>query len=60
MPDRMLCAVLEQFQLYFSRWYVRFVSVSVGIRVNDRSLGERPFLHALGDRSGGMGVCLDG
>lgn len=29
MPDRMLCAVLEQFQLYFSRWYVRFVSVSV-------------------------------
>ncbi|KTF89766.1 hypothetical protein cypCar_00022040, partial [Cyprinus carpio] len=27
MPDRMLCAVLEQFQLYFSRWYVRFVSI---------------------------------
>lgn len=29
MPDRMLCAVLEQFQLYFSRWYVCFVSVWV-------------------------------
>lgn len=27
MPDRMLCAVLEQFQLYFSLWYVRFVSI---------------------------------
>ncbi|KAK7882357.1 hypothetical protein WMY93_028531 [Mugilogobius chulae] len=22
MPDRMLCAVLEQFQLYFSLWYI--------------------------------------
>lgn len=29
MPDRMLCAVLEQFQLYFSRWYVCFVFVWV-------------------------------
>lgn len=29
MPDRMFCAVLEQFQLYFSRWYVCFVSVWV-------------------------------
>lgn len=27
MPDRMLCAVLEQFQLYFSLWYVCFVSI---------------------------------
>jgi hypothetical protein len=42
MPDRMLCAVVEQFQLYFSLWYVRFVSIEGVISSSFSSVKAAP------------------